>query len=84
MPGVVFSAALDGHLRAYDARSGKVIWDYDTAREFTAVNGGAAHGGAIDVAGPVLSGGLVYMLSGYTQYGGWSGNVLLAFSVDGR
>ncbi|MBV9182706.1 MAG: PQQ-binding-like beta-propeller repeat protein, partial [Acidobacteria bacterium] len=31
IPGVVFAGSLDGHLRAYNARDGKVIWDFDTA-----------------------------------------------------
>ncbi len=44
MPGVVFSGALDGHLRAYDAASGKVIWDIDTTGAHTTVNGVPANG----------------------------------------
>lgn len=84
IPGVVFSAALDGHLRAYDAHTGSVLWDFDTVRDFDAVNGGRARGGAIDVAGPIISGGMVYTLSGYAQYGALAGNVLLAFSRDGK
>ena len=27
IPGVVFSGSLDGHLRAYDAEAGRVLWD---------------------------------------------------------
>lgn len=82
--GAVFSGALDGHVRAYDAKSGKVLWDYDTFREFAAVNGGKARGGAIDVAGAVVAGKMVFVNSGYATFGGMPGNVLLAFIVDGR
>jgi len=32
IPGVVFSGGVDGHLRAYDAASGRIIWDVDTKR----------------------------------------------------
>ena len=81
---VVFSGSVDGHLRAYSASTGQVIWDVDTAHEFKTVNGLAARGGSIDVAGPVISGGILYVNSGYGQWGGMPGNVLLAFSVDGK
>ena len=39
IPGVVFSGSVDGHLRAYSAATGKVLWDVDSAREFKTVNG---------------------------------------------
>lgn len=84
IPNVVFSGSVDGHLRAYSASTGQVIWDVDTAHEFKTVNGLAARGGSIDVAGPVISGGILYVNSGYGQWGGMPGNVLLAFSVDGK
>src|ERR1019366_240076 len=29
IPGVVFSGFMDGHLRAYESATGKVIWDFD-------------------------------------------------------
>jgi polyvinyl alcohol dehydrogenase (cytochrome) len=83
IPGAVFSGALDGHLRAYAAGDGKIIWDFDTAREFAAVNG-TGKGGSIDGPGPVISGGIVFVNSGYSTFGGQPGNVLLAFSIDGK
>ena len=84
IPGVVFSGALDGHIRAYASSSGEIVWDQDTAREYETVNGKKAHGGSLDCAGPVVVGGTLYVASGYGQWGGMPGNVLLAFSVDGR
>jgi polyvinyl alcohol dehydrogenase (cytochrome) len=84
IPGVVFSGALDGHLRAYAAASGAVLWDTDTAREFETVNGKPARGGSMDAAGPAVVNGMVFVNSGYSQFGGTPGNVLLAFSVDGK
>jgi polyvinyl alcohol dehydrogenase (cytochrome) len=84
MPGVVFSGALDGYLRAYSSDNGQVSWDFDTNRPFETVNRVPAHGGSIDGPGPVIAGGTVYTNSGYERYGGQAGNVLLAFSVDGK
>ena len=81
IPGVVFSGSVDGHLRAYAAANGKVIWDADTAREFSTINGPPAHGGSIDAAGPAIVHGMILVNSGYGQWGGMPGNVLLAFSV---
>ena len=82
IPGAVFSGSEDGHLRAYSTMNGSVVWDYDTAREFKTVNGIPGHGGAIDVAGPVVAGGMVFTVSGFPARGGLPGNVLLAFSPE--
>ncbi len=82
--GAVFSGSLDGHMRAYSTADGSVIWDFNTAREFPTVNGKPARGGSIDATGAAVAGGLVFINSGYNQFGGMPGNVLLAFSVDGK
>ena len=84
IPGVVFSGAMDGHLRAYDTAAGKVIWDVDTMREYETVNGVKASGGSLDVGGAAVAGGMLFVSSGYSLWGGTPGNVLLAFSVDGK
>jgi polyvinyl alcohol dehydrogenase (cytochrome) len=80
--GAVFSGSEDGHLRAYASANGKIIWDFDTSKEFKTVNGVPGHGGAIDVAGPVAAGGMLFTVSGYPARGGVPGNVLLAFAVE--
>ncbi|HEU4619502.1 MAG TPA: PQQ-binding-like beta-propeller repeat protein [Gammaproteobacteria bacterium] len=80
IPGVVFSGAVDGHMRAFAAKDGRVIWDFDTAREYRTVNGVPARGGSLDGAGPVVVGGRLYVTSGYARNGGMPGNVLLAFA----
>jgi polyvinyl alcohol dehydrogenase (cytochrome) len=82
--GAVFSGALDGHMRAYSTADGSVIWDFNTAREFQTVNGKPARGGSIDATGAAVAGGMVFVNSGDNEFGGMPGNVLLAFSVDGR
>jgi polyvinyl alcohol dehydrogenase (cytochrome) len=43
---------MDGHLRAYATANGKVIWAYDTVRDYQIVNGVAGKGGAFDAGGP--------------------------------
>ena len=79
IPGVVFSGSLDGHLRAFSTEDGKVLWDFDTVRDFTTVNGVKANGGGVDGPGAIVAGGTVYVGSGYQRTGGMGGNVLLAF-----
>jgi polyvinyl alcohol dehydrogenase (cytochrome) len=79
---VVFSGSVDGHLRAHSTSDGKVIWDFDTTREFVAVNGVSVKGGSMDGPGPTIAGGMVFVGSGYGAWGGLPGNVLLAFSVQ--
>jgi len=84
IPGVIFSGSIDGHLRAYDAATGEVVWDYDTVREYGTVNGVPAHGGAMNGPGVSVAGGMVFVSAGYSSFGYMPGNVLLAFSVDGE
>lgn len=81
-PGVVFSGSVDGHMRAYSTADGKVLWDFDTIREYQTVNGVPGRGGSIDGPGPVIGGGMVFLNSGYPTNGGAPGNVLLAFGVN--
>ena len=83
MPGVAFSGSVDGHIRAYSAASGAIVWDFDTAQTFKTTNGVPARGGSLNVGGPAISGGTLILNSGYVQ-NGMPGNVLLAFSVDGK
>jgi polyvinyl alcohol dehydrogenase (cytochrome) len=82
IPGVVFSGSMDGHLRAYETASGKVVWDYDTLQDYQTVNGVKARGGSLNAAGPTVAGGMLYVNSGYGALGGMPGNVLLAFAAE--
>jgi polyvinyl alcohol dehydrogenase (cytochrome) len=79
IPGVVFSGSLDGHLRAFNAENGAVVWDFDTVREYDTVNGVKARGGSLDGPGATVVSGMVFVNSGYSRNGGMPGNVLLAF-----
>jgi polyvinyl alcohol dehydrogenase (cytochrome) len=75
MPGIAFLGAMDGHLRAYSAIDGKVVWDFDTAKDFEAVNHVKARGGSLDYGGAAIVNGILYVNSG---------NVLLALSDNGK
>lgn len=83
IPGVVFSGATNGIMRAYSADSGGIIWEYNSQQDYKAVNGVPTRGGGINGPGPTVVNGMVYMTSGYAALGGGTpGNALLAFGVE--
>jgi polyvinyl alcohol dehydrogenase (cytochrome) len=82
IPGVVFAGSLDGHMRGYATKDGKILWDFDTAKGYDIINGIKAKGGAIDGPAPVIADGMLFVNSGYGMFGQMGGNVLLAFAVD--
>jgi polyvinyl alcohol dehydrogenase (cytochrome) len=84
IPGVVFSGSVDGHLRGYSTTDGKILWDFDSVGPYKTVNEVPARGGSFDGPGPAVAGGMLFVNSGYARAGGMPGNVLLAFSVDGK
>lgn len=81
-PEVVYGPALDGIIKAYATDDGRELWAYDAKRDFKAVNGVKAFGGAFDSDGPVVVGNQLFITSGYAKYAAKEGNVLLAFSVE--
>jgi polyvinyl alcohol dehydrogenase (cytochrome) len=80
-PGIVFSGSLDGHMRAYSAKDGKILWNFNTAADFETVDSIKGRGGSIDGPAPVLADGMLFVNSGYGMFGQKAGNVLLAFEV---
>ncbi|HBC56880.1 MAG TPA: dehydrogenase [Gammaproteobacteria bacterium] len=82
IPGVIFSGALDGHLRAYDAVNGKVLWQVDTTAEVPTTDGKIGKGGSLDADGPVIVGNQLYVNSGYKIFGEKAGNVFLVYSTN--
>jgi polyvinyl alcohol dehydrogenase (cytochrome) len=80
-PELVFSAGLDGRIRAFDIADGELLWQAETALPFDADNGISGHGGAIDVSGQVMADGWLYVQSGYSMFGQLPGNMLLAYRV---
>src|ERR1700753_1870618 len=83
-PGVAFAGSANGHMRAYATGDGRVLWDFDTAKTYVAVNGVTAQGGSIERVATAVAGGTLYVMSGYASYGGGFGNALIAFTVDGK
>tara|TARA_B100000029_G_scaffold100569_1_gene90762 strand:+ start:3329 stop:4921 length:1593 start_codon:yes stop_codon:yes gene_type:complete len=81
IPGAVFAGGLDGHIRAYSTTDGQILWDFDTVQEFETSNGILGKGGSIDGPGPVIANGLVFVNSGYGQFGQIPGNLLLVFGI---
>jgi polyvinyl alcohol dehydrogenase (cytochrome) len=89
MPGVVFSGTMDGWMRGYDAKTGKIVWAYSTTAQTYATTNGVKDqpGGSIDGVGPTIANGTVYVMSGYggsSNTGANPLNVMLAFTVDGK
>jgi polyvinyl alcohol dehydrogenase (cytochrome) len=81
IPGVLLSGARDGMIRAASSRTGQLLWQFDSAQEFTTVNGVRARGGSAASGGPIVANGMVFIGSGYPGFqGGQPGNVLLAFA----
>jgi polyvinyl alcohol dehydrogenase (cytochrome) len=79
--GVVYAGALDGKLRLFDARNGKLLRVIETKQAYRATNGLDGHGGAIDVGGAIVSGDQLFVLSGYGMFGQMPGNMLLVYSL---
>ncbi len=80
IPGVAFVGGMDGQLHALSTSTGRTLWDFDATRSFETVNKVPAHGGGMGSAGPTVSGGMLFLGSGYAVVGDRSGNVLLAFA----
>lgn len=81
-PGVVLQGSSDGRVQAVSTTDGKLLWSFETMREFDTVNEVKAHGGSISAPGPIVADGIVLVGSGYAILGGTPGNVLLAFSAQ--
>ncbi len=91
MPGVVFAGDTAGWFRAYDAATGRILWEHNTAGQtYATVNGVRDQpGGGVDGNGPTIAQGTVFVTSGFSgasNYGSTSTgrNVLIAYTVDGK
>lgn len=78
---LVFAPSLDGVLRVFNAETGAQVWQYDTRKSFAAINGGRAQGGAIDLGGAYVTGGEVFLSSGYGLIDQIPGNAFIAFKI---
>jgi polyvinyl alcohol dehydrogenase (cytochrome) len=83
MPGVVFAGHLDGRFRAYDQKSGKVVWSIDTTQKVKTISGAEVSGGGMSGPGATIADGHVVVNSGYGLYYHMPGNLLMVFTPDG-
>jgi len=73
--GALFGVNQDGHIRAFEAKTGKLIWDYDTAgTRYETVNGMKnQRGGNLDATGLAIAGGMGFIMAGFNGASGSSG-----------
>jgi len=78
--GAVVTGTTQGMLRIFDGKTGDVLFEYMTNRDFPGtVNGVEGHGGGLDSAPYVAGDGTLFVQSGYARFGEPPGNVLIAF-----
>ncbi len=78
---LAFVGSLSGVAYAFAAKTGQVVWEFNTAAEFESVNGIPAQGGSIDGPGIQVAGDMLFVGSGYSLFGEKPGNALLAFRL---
>ena len=80
---IVVSGSMDGYLMVHEATSGALLWEHDAWREYSAVNGVRAKGGAFDAHGAMLADDLLMVTAGYRYVGQQrAGNAFLLFQVQ--
>lgn len=78
--GAVVEGSADGFLRAFDANTGELLFQYDTTQPLKTANGVPGIGGSLDNASIVAANGYLFVNSGYGIIGGeTAGNLFLAF-----
>ncbi|HEX4095546.1 MAG TPA: PQQ-binding-like beta-propeller repeat protein, partial [Caulobacteraceae bacterium] len=84
--GLAIEGSMDGFLRAYDAKTGKVAWSFDLGQaHFTPLNAlEPMKGDTMNAAGATVAGGALFQMSGYQTSNPNAPDLLLAFTVDGR
>jgi polyvinyl alcohol dehydrogenase (cytochrome) len=81
---LVLGGAMDGVIRAYSIKSGEVAWQLDTtAKDYPSITGAIAQGGSMGgAAGPIASGGMLLISSGYGLYNHMPGNLFMALEIS--
>ena len=84
--GIAIEGSMDGVLRAYDSRTGKIAWSMDIGQSrFQPLNGPAlVKGDTMNGGGTSVAGGTLFQVSGYQSSNPRAANLLLAFTVDGK
>lgn len=80
LPGAVIAGHLDGQLHAYDARTGDILWSYDTTQPHQTITGQTGAGGSMSGPGVAIANGHVVSNSGYGLYFHMPGNLLMVFA----
>ncbi|GAB5452425.1 MAG: methanol/ethanol family PQQ-dependent dehydrogenase [Halioglobus sp.] len=70
---LLFAGSLDGVVRAFDTTDGSEAWSFNTALDFTDLNGVPGNGGTIDSVGVVVAGDSLLVNSGYSTFQGIDG-----------
>lgn len=82
-PELVLAGATDAHFRILSAASGEILWDVDTDREFTSVNGTTGRGGSMSGGAAAIAwDGNLIISSGYAFLGKIPGNVVLVYGLE--
>jgi polyvinyl alcohol dehydrogenase (cytochrome) len=81
IPGVVFAGHLSGMFRAYDSKTGKILWQTDTTKPVRSIDGTMVRGGSMSGPGAAVWKGMVFMNSGYGMYSHMAGNALLVYEA---
>ena len=87
IPGVVFSTTIDGHLRAYDVKMRARSCGISTRRRKSIKPSTASRtkaAASLDVAGPVVAGGMMYIISGICRRNGGAAQQCAAGLLGGR
>jgi polyvinyl alcohol dehydrogenase (cytochrome) len=84
--GLVIAGSMDGILRAYDRRDGKIVWSFDVGQaSFQPLNADAPmKGSTMNAGGATVAGGTLFQVSGYQNANPRAMNLLLAFTVEGK
>ncbi|MEH6586140.1 MAG: alpha/beta fold hydrolase [Halioglobus sp.] len=84
LDGAVLAGALNGTLKAFNSDDGQVLWQFDTKKSFTSLNGVEAHGGSLDNTSIAVGGGYLVIQSGYSYFNQMPGNVLLVLKAKAQ
>ena len=80
---IVVSGSMDGFIEILSADKGKLLWSFDSWRDFDSINGVATNGGAFDAHGPMVADDLLMITSGYSYVGSQKGgNAFLVFQLE--
>jgi polyvinyl alcohol dehydrogenase (cytochrome) len=81
IPGAVIAGHLDGRLRAYARKDGRLLWEKNLLGEYTTVSGETAVGGAFSGGGVLVAHGLLYVNAGYGFNAHIPGNALVVLGL---